>query len=199
VLIDMAKGKHKAPADLALNPCGRVPRLEEDGFILYQSTAIVSYLEATRPTPPLVPGQALADTHVKLCDRAHAPGRHHHLSQALPAPKERWNAAAMAQPKAKAKAQIEKHLAIRERRLAGKQYLAADELGLADICYIPGLDFLRLMPLMENIAPPPALGGVARAAPGAAECGGGQAGRVTEGGQGEPAPPARFARPASRQ
>jgi glutathione S-transferase len=109
--------------------------------------------------------------HVKLCDLAHAPGRHHHLSQALPAPKEHWNAAAMAQ----AKAEIEKHLAILERQLAGKQYLVADEFGLADICYIPGLDFL---PLMENRAAA-RHGGVARAAPGAADRGGDQAGRVT--------------------
>jgi glutathione S-transferase len=55
VLIDMAKGKHKELAYRALNLCGRAPTLEEDGFILYESTAILSYLEATHPTTPLVP------------------------------------------------------------------------------------------------------------------------------------------------
>src|SRR5579871_2294335 len=72
VLLDMAKGKHKEPSYRALNPYGRVPTLEEDGFVLYESTAILNYLEATHPTPALVPGdargRALVDMHMKLCD-----------------------------------------------------------------------------------------------------------------------------------
>jgi glutathione S-transferase len=153
VVIDMAKGKHKEPAYRAINPYGRVPTLEEDGFILYESTAILSYLEATRPTPPLQPpGQrerALVDMHMKLCDlqlMRHA-GTIIFPKRFLP--KERWNAAAMAE----AKTEIEKHLAILERQLAGKQYLVAEQFSLADICYIPGLEFLALM----EIAPPPAV------------------------------------------
>ena len=51
--------------------------------------------------------------------------------------------------RAEARANIERHLAILERQLAGTRYLVADEFSLADICYIPGLDFL---PLMENRA-----------------------------------------------
>ncbi len=58
--------------DESLNPYGRVPTLEEDGFVLFESTAILNYLEATRPTPPLVPAdtrnRALVDMHMKLCD-----------------------------------------------------------------------------------------------------------------------------------
>ena len=153
VIVDLAKGKHKEPAYLALNPYGRVPTLEEDGFILYESTAILSYLEATHPAPPLLPAEvrqrALADMHMKLCDlqlMRHA-GTIIFPKRFLP--KERWNAAAMAE----AKAEIEKHLAILDRQLAGKQYLVAEQFSLADICYIPGIEFL---PLME-IAPPPAV------------------------------------------
>jgi glutathione S-transferase len=153
VVVDLAKGKHKEPAYLALNPYGRVPTLEEDGFILYESTAILSYLEATHPTPPLLPAEprprALADMHMKLCDlqlMRHA-GTIIFPKRFLP--KERWNAAAMAE----AKAEIEKHLAILDRHLAGKQYLVAEQFSLADICYIPGIEFL---PLME-IAPPSAV------------------------------------------
>jgi glutathione S-transferase len=49
--VDMMALAHRYPAYLALNPYGRVPTLEEDGFILYESTAILEYLEATHPTP----------------------------------------------------------------------------------------------------------------------------------------------------
>src|SRR5438128_7886247 len=55
VELDMAKGAHRASAYLALNPYGRVPTLEEDGFVLYESTPILEYLETTHPNPPLVP------------------------------------------------------------------------------------------------------------------------------------------------
>src|SRR5438034_7830855 len=70
--LDMARGAHRAPGYLALNPYGRVPTLEDDGFVLYESTAILEYLEATHPTPALVPGdargRALVAMHMKLCD-----------------------------------------------------------------------------------------------------------------------------------
>jgi glutathione S-transferase len=151
VLVDMAQRKHRDPAYLALNPYGRVPTLEEDGFILYESTAILGYLEATHPTPPLVPadrpGRALVDMHMKLCDLQMARHAGTIIFPKRFLPKERWNEAAIAE----AKAEIEKHLAILDRQLAGKSYLVAERFSLADICYIPFLEFL---PLMEIAAPP---------------------------------------------
>ncbi len=150
VLVDMARRQHREPAYLALNPYGRVPTLEEDGFVLYESTAILNYLEATHPAPPLAPTdarqRALMDMHMKLCDiqlTRHA-GTIIFPKRFLP--KERWNEAAMAE----AKSEIEKHLAIVDRQLAAKRFLVAEQFSLADICYIPFLEFL---PLME-IAPP---------------------------------------------
>ncbi len=151
VLVDMMQRKHRDPAYLALNPYGRVPTLEEDGFVLYESTAILDYLEATRPTPALAPadprGRALVDMHMKLCDIQMT---RHAGTIVFPKrflPKERWNEAAIAE----AKGEIEKHLAILEQQLAGKTYLVAEQFTLAEICYIPYLEFL---PLMEIAAPP---------------------------------------------
>lgn len=153
VVVDMPARKHREQPYLSLNPYGRVPTLEEDGLVLYESTAILNYLEATRPTPPLAPAdarqRALVDMHMKLCDLQLT---RHAGTIVFPKrflPKERWNAAAMAE----AKAEIEKHLFILDRHLAGKTWLVAEQLSLADICYAPFLEFL---PLME-IAPPPAV------------------------------------------
>jgi glutathione S-transferase len=40
------KGETRSPDYLAKNPNGRVPVLEEDGFVLWESLAILRYLAA---------------------------------------------------------------------------------------------------------------------------------------------------------
>jgi glutathione S-transferase len=153
VVVDMAARKHKAPDYLALNPYGRVPTLQDGDFLLYESTAILSYLERVYPEPPLVPadarGRALVDMHMKLCDLQLARQASTIMFPKRFLPKERWDEKAMAQ----AKSEIEKHLAIVDTQLAGKQFLLGDLYTLAEICYTPLVQFL---PLME-ITPPQAV------------------------------------------
>ncbi len=52
-LIDFSKGEHKAPAFLALNPRGKVPVLKDGDFVLYETLAIMTYLERKQPEPVL--------------------------------------------------------------------------------------------------------------------------------------------------
>ena len=151
VILDMSKGGHKTPEYLALNPYGRVPTITEDGLVLYESTAILNYLEATRPAPPLTPADpkhsALVDMHMKLCDIQM--GRYAGVI-VFPKrflPKEKWDTAAMDV----AKLEIEKHIGILESQLAGKHYLVAEQFTLADLCYLTLFQFL---PLMEIDLPP---------------------------------------------
>ncbi|HML08575.1 MAG TPA: glutathione S-transferase family protein [Xanthobacteraceae bacterium] len=153
VLVDMVARRHREEPYLSLNPYGRVPTLEEDGFVLFESTAILNYLEATRPSPPLLPAdprsRALVDMHMKLCDLQLTRQAGTIIFPKRFLPKERWNATAIAE----AKAEIEKHLAILDRQLVGKTYLVAEQFSLAEVCYAPFLEFL---PLME-ITPPPSV------------------------------------------
>jgi glutathione S-transferase len=137
VVVDMAARQHRQQPYLSLNPYGRVPTLEEDGFVLFESTAILNYLEAIRPAPPLVPadaqGRAQVDMHMKLCDLQLTRYSGTIIFPKRFLPKERWNAAAMAE----AKAEIEKHLAILDKHLADKTYLVGEQFSLADVCYMP--------------------------------------------------------------
>jgi len=153
VELDMAKGAHRAPDYLSLNPYGRVPTLEDDGFVLYESTAILEYLEATRPAPPLVPadarGRALVAMHMKLCDIQLARQTGIIIFPKRFLPRERWDDAAMAQ----AKKEIERHLAIVEQQLAGREWMVGGRYSLVEVCYAP---FVEFFPLME-ITPPPAV------------------------------------------
>jgi len=150
VTVDLAARKHREPEYLAINPYGRVPTLQEDDFLLWESNAILHYLEATHPAPPLVPadarGRALVDMHTRLCDIQMARQTGTIVFPKRFLPRERWDEKAMAQ----AKTEIERHLEILERQLAGREYLVADRYTLAEVSYTP---FVQFLPLME-IDPP---------------------------------------------
>jgi glutathione S-transferase len=51
----MKPGEHKSAAYVALHPFGRVPAIEHDGFKLYETQAILRYLDAVFPEPALQP------------------------------------------------------------------------------------------------------------------------------------------------
>lgn len=54
----IAPGEHKQPDYLARHPFGRVPAFEHDGFAIYETQAILRYIDDVFPTPPLTPGNA---------------------------------------------------------------------------------------------------------------------------------------------
>lgn len=56
VLVDLAKGEQNTPEFLKLNPNHHVPVLQHDGFVLWESYAIMQYLA------DLTPGQAVYPT-----------------------------------------------------------------------------------------------------------------------------------------
>ncbi|MEE8537927.1 MAG: glutathione S-transferase family protein [Acidobacteriota bacterium] len=136
---------------LTRNPYGRVPTLEEDGLTLFESSAILEYLEARYPEPALLPsdriGCALTAMHLKLCDLELAANAHKILLPKRFMPREKWKLDVME----KAKARIERHFSILEKQLEGRSYLIGNRFGLVEIAAIPFLEFL---PLMEVSSPP---------------------------------------------
>lgn len=54
VVVDLAAGDQRSEGYRALNPLGLIPLLEMDGHRLSQSLAIIDYLDARFPEPPLV-------------------------------------------------------------------------------------------------------------------------------------------------
>src|SRR3972149_6196940 len=52
-LLEFSKGDHKSPAYLKLNPRGKVPTLKDGDFVLYESLAIMAYLDRKYPDPPI--------------------------------------------------------------------------------------------------------------------------------------------------
>lgn len=48
------------PAYRAASPLGKMPAMDDDGFLLADSSAIIHYLEAKHPEPPLIPAEPQA-------------------------------------------------------------------------------------------------------------------------------------------
>jgi glutathione S-transferase len=55
VTLDLAKKDQKRPEFLKLNPYGKVPVINDDGKILFESCIINEYLDEKYPNPPLMP------------------------------------------------------------------------------------------------------------------------------------------------
>ncbi len=53
--LDFAKGQHKNPEYLAMNPNGAVPTLVDGDFVLTESRAIMQYLASKKPESGLLP------------------------------------------------------------------------------------------------------------------------------------------------
>lgn len=143
--VNLPAGQHKEGWYAALNPYTKVPTLVDGDLALYESGAILAYLEATHPAPPLVPpdahGRARVDMHVRLCDAYLGRYAGAILFPKRFLPQDRWDRAAMAA----AGQEVDRHLAIVERELGGRQYLVGESFTLADVAYLPFLQFLSML------------------------------------------------------
>ncbi|HSJ95702.1 MAG TPA: glutathione S-transferase family protein [Myxococcota bacterium] len=121
------------PQYLAMNPSGLVPVLEEDGFALPESNAIVRYLAARDPGGTLWPAQprerAEVDRWMEWQSTGYTPAMWMAFRQLIRTPEEQRDAAAIEASRAKS----EKHSAILDARLAAQPWLAGERFSAADI------------------------------------------------------------------
>jgi glutathione S-transferase len=134
-------GDFKRADFLALNPRHRVPVIVDDGFALYESAAIVEYLEDKQPEPRLVSAdlrqRALQRRLVREADQYFAPALEHLAESVLFTPPERWSE----QQIAAGRGAIKEELAIWETLIAG-DYLAGT-LSAADFTLFPQIALVR--------------------------------------------------------
>jgi glutathione S-transferase len=52
-LLSFASREHKSPQYLKLNPRGKVPTLKDDDFVVYESLAVMAYLDKKHPDRPI--------------------------------------------------------------------------------------------------------------------------------------------------
>jgi glutathione S-transferase len=49
--VNLREGEHRAKEYLAMHPAGKVPVIDDDGFVLFESDAIMKYLAGSRSSP----------------------------------------------------------------------------------------------------------------------------------------------------
>ena len=139
VLLSFSKGEHKSAEHLARSPHGKVPALTDDGLTLYESSAIVEYLEERYPKPSVMPADPATRALVRieelecllyLAETFRAVAR-----QAFFTPPEQRDAAALDAARADVRSQLERL----EARAAGRRarYIVGDEPSRADFTWLP--------------------------------------------------------------
>jgi len=151
-------GTLQSPEHLARHPFGRVPVLEHDGFLLYETQAILRYLDRVLPSPSLTPGDirraARMDQAMNVNDwyLFHGVGNviifHRVIAPRLMGKVPDEAAIEAAMPKAKT---VFNELA---RLLGQASYFTGEELSLADLLLAPAVALFVQTPEWSALGAP---------------------------------------------
>ena len=155
VNIDLSKGEQLGAAYRVINPLCTVPALQlEDGQVLTDNAAIAAYVEARFPEPPLLGSTPLDKAEIASWNwraefeglmaiaealRNSSPAM---VNRALPGPVDYAQIPELAQRGLARLQQFFNHL---DARLAGRDYVAASGLSIADITAMVAVDFARVV------------------------------------------------------
>ena len=133
--MSFSAGDLRTPEFETINPRRKVPAIVDDGFALYESNAIVEYLDEKYPAPKLFPGdtqqRALVRRMIEEADNYVTPATDDLIDELLFKPQAEWNADTIA----KGRTAFAKELARWETLMHG-DYLAG-ELSAADFTLYP--------------------------------------------------------------
>jgi glutathione S-transferase len=143
VVVALPKGEHKRPEHLRLHPFGKVPVLDDDGFVLYEARAINAYVDAKaggRLVPASARDRARMDQLINIADAYFVPYAHPLIVELL---FRRYlggeqNAAVIAAGRANLAASLD----VVDRMLASAPFLAGETFTLADIHWMPYVEYL---------------------------------------------------------
>lgn len=138
----------KHPEVVAINPKRQVPVLNDDGIVLYDSTVILEYLEDAYPEPPLFPHCPGARARCRLdelyADEIMLQALKPLMHRTSPPSTDQTRRLAQEADALIAEHALEKHYAVLEDRLAGREYFG-DAVSVADIALFMSVLFsLRL-------------------------------------------------------
>jgi glutathione S-transferase len=140
--IDLSKKEQKNPDYLKINPYGQIPALDDEGFILYDSTVINEYLEDEYPYPPLLPKDSEGRARARLMEDFRDTHFNPHFVEIIHEVRYKPEGQRDMKVIEHAKAEITKCFDRIEKELEGKEYLAGT-FSLADIAFMANFDLLE--------------------------------------------------------
>lgn len=161
VELNTLEGAHKTSEHLARHPFGKVPAIEHDGLRLFETAAIVRYLDAVLPGPKLTPADpraaAIMDQVMGMIDAYTYPDLITALAiQRLVMPMLGGTPDEVLIAGALPRAQIS--LKVLDDLIGKQPFITGDELSLADLYLAPLLYYFertpegqRLMPTYPNV------------------------------------------------
>jgi glutathione S-transferase len=159
VVVDFAKGEHKAPDHVARQPFGQLPALEDGAFKLFESRAIMRYIDEVAPGPKLTPqtaqGRATMEEWISV----------EHSNFSAPSMKIIMNAMfnpMMGRPVDQKAIEegtvgLDRALDVMQKRLDASPFIAGETFSLADISYMPYLEYLATTPQVSHVNDRPAV------------------------------------------
>lgn len=138
VLVDFAKGEHKQQPHLSRQPWGKVPALEDDGFTMFESRPMARYI-AGKANSPLIPAdlraRAMMEQWMSIeVSYFSSPAMKYVYHTVFQRPQEQAVLDA-------ARAELDHTMPVIEAQLAKHAYLAGEGFSLADICYMPYVEY----------------------------------------------------------
>src|SRR6185369_9816154 len=152
VLVDFAKGEHKQQPHLGRQPFGQVPALNDDGFEMYESRAMARYIDS-KAGGPLTPkdahSRALMEQWISIETSNFASHAmkfvYQYVFKREQSP-EVLNAAG---------AGLDLAYATMDKTLASQPFLAGESFSIADLCFMPYMEYLALSPAAAKLGERP--------------------------------------------
>ena len=140
VNVDLSKREQKNPEYLKIHPFGQIPALDDEGFVIYDSTVINEYLEDEYPYPPLMPSDSEGRARARLMEDFRDTHFNPYFVQILQETR-KPEGERDEQRIQNAKAEITKGLDRIESELQDREYLAGP-FSLADVAFMSNLELL---------------------------------------------------------
>jgi glutathione S-transferase len=148
-LIDFAKREHKAEPHLSRQPFGQVPAIDDDGFVLFESRAICRYISAKAGDKLIgssIKDRALMDQWSSVEQTNFSP---HAMKFVYHYTFKRAQEPAVLEA---AEAALDKAFSVLSRPLEKQAFLVGEKFTIADIGYMPYLEYLEQSPIKDKLA-----------------------------------------------
>lgn len=148
-------GGQKSMPHLARHPFGKMPALEKDGFVLYETQAILRYLDRILPNPSLTPADPKAAARMDQLMNINDCYLFKGVSDVIVAQRVIFPAILGLAPDEAAisAAMPQAHVVFDElaRMLGDKKYFTGDNMSLADLSIAPQMDFFVGLPEWDTL------------------------------------------------